>query len=503
MRGVHMAWPATRPLGSLGGERDDLRSSSSTRSSPDVANGRSAVRQGHADTLSQSMRMMPRQASVRLRMSLISPERTRRRPLRRYASVDSAPEVAGIGTQTARRDLRAHNVLLPAIGDPPRRPPAATRQHGAQIVQIGRSQSVDGLAGPTNSTRQPGTKNARIGRCSRSVDRAAIDTAQDSAPLSPSDYVDRLRRGEPFTLPPGAAHDVVVGRIYACTSPADLEWIGKVSDEHRKYVFALGSRGLAELPGLKPLDILLKAGLDPMYIYRSITDGAAFNITVWRPPPGDIRARCFGWDDIRSLIEDEYAGLWGEVIAPHWEAVVAAPFHEHERAFDASRTPGAMRAGNVGRKLKRGQAAIAKRAAIRIQAILRGYRTRNTQRHEPAKPSGHGNGLGATSLEIRMGEAILALKTPPALRSPEQVRRIITRLKHVPFFKTATASGNSSLAEMISSSVHCAEYPPGTNIVAQGETGKEFFAIMSGERAFPMDTPVSTSYSPLSCSGRG
>jgi len=314
-------------------------------------------------------------------------------------------------------------------------------------------------------------------------DQARHLRTTDDKQLGARDYVSFLTKGHALGPRAAAAHDRnVVARVCACYQAQDLEWIGRVTENDRKYIHAISGSGVVQLAGLKPLQILLKAGMDPIQIINSLESGATFNIIVWHAPPEDIRARRFNWKDIQNIIKEEYAHteLWESCIAEHWNAVETTPFYIHEMQYDQMRGLGAMRNGNRGRRVEREQGMLEVALTTKLQAIVRGNKARQQTKQllREQRQARMNSGAAKISGQHDMVAILAALKTGPADRSEQQISRLLPWIKQVPFFNANVKTRTAML--QICSKIRHREYTPGSVLVQQGDLGDEFFAIVKG-----------------------
>jgi hypothetical protein len=103
----------------------------------------------------------------------------------------------------------------------------------------------------------------------------------DDKPLlkTAGDYVNFMSKGVAMEASESARYDGdVVGRVCATYGPRDLEWIARVPDESRKYIWAISGSAILQMAGLSALEVLLKAGFDPIHINHALERGATFNM---------------------------------------------------------------------------------------------------------------------------------------------------------------------------------------------------------------------------------
>ena len=210
---------------------------------------------------------------------------------------------------------------------------------------------------------------------------------------------------------------------------------------------------------------------------------------MWHPLPEDLRAKRCNWDDIRSLIQDEYGDLWENLIAPQWEAVVSTPFYLHEINYDGQRGIMAMQKGNQGRRIQRKKDWQEKWAAEKIQARFRG----NAQRFKAAQhkleqvqhlqanrdaDDDDNDETHSSKWRSDMVHVVSALKVPPSTRSEDQLECLVKWLRYVPFFRANVKSRNEMI--QICQKLRHVEYMPGAVLVRQGDIADEFFTIVKG-----------------------
>ena len=397
-------------------------------------------------------------------------------PLRHYQSVDDTTSTSAVTS-----------LLQPTAAEQKQPPPRSEPVDAAAVANADPARRI--VAKPTKVE----TVSAA---CTLTKARPRTDPTvwgnADSTPLlkTAEDYVNFLGKGVAMEAAEAARYDGnVVGRVCATYGQQDLEWIARVPDKTRKYTWAISGSSILQMAGLSALEVLLKAGFDPIHINHALQRGATFNVIVWCPQPEDLRAKRCDWDDVKSLIQDEYAIVW-DLIAPLWAEVVSTPFYIQEINYDSHRGLTAMRNGSRGRRIQRKKDRLELWAATKLQARFRGNQVRHqVSQHEwqthqdnllssANQDDASNEMITASKWRSQMIDVVSALKSPPATRTHNQIDCLMKWLRHIPFFRANVKTRTAML--QICQKLRHVEYMPGAVLVRQGEIGDDFYAIVKG-----------------------